>query len=674
MSSSSEAAYEDDFEHSVKEPNPKPDPKPIQTVNSPKATPTKPLSKPPRKELSPKLSEIAKLANYRPNEIFDRQVQPGKKSVQNLEKENFLLRNELKLLNERISMMLESDYGKTVKSSKNVKTEQKGLKEENEKEETGDKFNLKTGKGGNLLKKVLAYELEYLRLKQIYSKFNDVDCLINLRNDIRQKKNRIESLEKELKGFMFSINSKDREINNFDMVELPEDKMNHKQLMAENMKLIEQIESLEQTLQITIEKQEKTSSIEDNLKEKYEKLSALASNYIVEIGDIKSKDLYKSSKKTLENILKVTQVSLTQLRIKEHDLKNEDKRLDQELKKYQLLLKEKDDVLIQVRTELDSAIHLASTSKLDQLATLLKSNSRSLSTLRSLSPKAGTTFGMKSDSSLKGLHKVKLLNSCNYKESEKAESREEKFKENGDKRSEKLLNDNHETHEVQKNDKTKPVDQGVFVFEDKKTVTEHIVQETPTSKEIKLIDDLNQIEEDLNNSVNLLKELSKPKTPKLFDELDSKPKPKTPTLFDELDSKPKAKRGFLEELENSIKKNDFFIEDKNNEEIKESKKKDKSESSESISDEKVFVKKEIKLEENFDFDFKPKVTHGLVNAEEFNKEIQVEANFDFDFKSKVASDPAKAGEFKSDFDLFASIPVSKPKEKRNRDHLFQTEL
>ena len=405
MSTSSEPPYEDDFENSVKEA--KLDPKPIQTLGSPKATPTKPPSKPPRKELSPKLSEIAKLTNYKPNEIFDRQVQRGKKSVKNLEKENFLLRNEMKLLNERISMMLESDYGENVKNYKNVKTEMKGQTEENAKEEVGGRLNSKTVQGsGNLMKKVLAYELEYLRLKQIYSKFNDVDCLINLRNEIRQKRNRIELLEKELKGYLHSINSKDRKINNFDIVELPEDKMNHKQLMAENMKLIEQIESFEQNLQIIIEKQEKTSAIEETLKEKYEKLSLLASNYIVEIGDIKSKDLYKSSKKTLEALLKVTQVSLTQLRIKEHDLKNEDKRLDQELNKHQLLLKEKDDVLMQVRNELDSAIHLASASKLDQLATLLKSNSRSLSTLRSLSPKAGTTFGMKSDSSLK----VKGLN------------------------------------------------------------------------------------------------------------------------------------------------------------------------------------------------------------------------------------------------------------------------
>jgi hypothetical protein len=676
MSSSSEQSYEDDFENSVKEE--KKGLKPVNIVTSPKSTPSenlspkytknpetltspksnKPPAKAPRKEISPKLSEVGKVG-YRPNEIFEKEIQPGKKSLKNLEKENQQLRSDLKFLNDRISSILEGNLDKPLKISK------KPLKE--------DKSS-----SGTIQKKLLNYELEYLRLKQIYQKFNDVECLIMLKTEVKDKKQGIETLEKDLKTLKISIENKQKDLNNFDDFQLPEEKLNHQQLMNENIKLIDQLQSLEQNISNLQEKKVKASKVEEDLQEKYEKLSTVASNYIVELGDVKSQDLFQSSKKTLENLLKVSQVSLTQLRIKEHDLKNEEKRLDHELKKFQMLLKEKDDLLNQVRIELDDALHLASSSKLEHLATLLKSNSRSISTFRSASPRAGTMVGVKSDSSLKDLNNKNLMNSLNLKNSEKNEKNEsqdekvdmgkegleknqgkqndeqgvlvfaEKKGEGGRNRIEKGMVETFDKDkeiysnkgiETEKNEtfggKKEDIKENFEVFSENNDIikknhrVDKEIKKDIKERKVDIERELEFIESELDKSLKDLKELDmKKESPKGF-------------LY-QLEDQPKPKGGFFEELEKSIKKSEFLM---NLEEPPGPK-----------------LNPLIPSPENFS----PKHLKDSLDAESDEKSLKSTKELQF---SSLPSNPSPLP--LSSTNPFSSIALPNPKQKRNRDHLFK---
>lgn len=635
-SSSSEENYEDDFEAS----------KELKQSDL-KAPLTNPTSKPPRQITSPKASVSSK-PSYNPNLIFQTDQQLPKKSLKSLEKENRQLKSELQALNDRISSLLE----------KKTSNPQKPPSKKPSKDPKDPEIQTQ--------QKILNYELEYLALKQIYQKFNDTDCLISLKSEVKSKKTQVEALEKDLKKLKLSIENKQKNINNYDDVGIPIDKNAHKQLVNENISTLDLIENSEKNIEKILDKQEKSRALEQELKEKFEKLSVVAGEYIVEAGGGKGKEVYEDSKKILDGIWKVTQASVTQLRIKEHDLKREDKMLDQELAKFSEWLKEKDKVLVKVRGELDEVMQMASASKLDELASLLKNINRPGSVMRSLSPRSGTVVRteLRSNSSNKNISPSPLRSSLNVKSSlETALKQNEDIKDRKKwdnievkteeikiekaeiKKIEVKVEKKEEVNEIEK----KPLD----VFKYTEVKTEGLKKEKIIGK--------NEIPEELESNIEDTKFI-------LHDSIEKKKiELKKPSILDELEESDNKRLEFLEKAVLSEVKQTSILDDlgKNDDKKLE------------------FLGNVVLNEEKIPSLFDELEERGVGNTVKYSnaKEPKPPRNQfssenidlvqDLDLPTgaviyKIDSKPPT-----EDINIFKTIPLSNPKEKRNREHLFK---
>ena len=170
---------------------------------------------------------------YKPNNIFKIEIPLQKKSLQALEKENLRLRSELKMLNDEVTSLINFSNKIDQKKPQN--------KEKN--------LNKKRSNSNIKERKLVNYEQEYLRVKALYGKFNDVNFLMNLKNDVKAKETQVAELEKKIGKIKTSIENKRKNLYNYDDKEIPYSKEAHKQLINENIQIIDTINRLDQKME-----------------------------------------------------------------------------------------------------------------------------------------------------------------------------------------------------------------------------------------------------------------------------------------------------------------------------------------------------------------------------------------------------------------------------------------
>ena len=326
---------------------------------------------------SPALDSKAKKPDppkYRPNDVFKTEIAGQKKGLKALEKENHHLRSALKALNDEITHLVESTINPTSKKPPSM-----------------PKAKSKRSSASTQEKKVAYYEVEFNQVKETYDKFNDVNSLMAIKNEVKTKEVHIAQIEKEMKKTQASIEAKQKHLDTYTDREIPENKSLHKQLMNEKIEICDLVHHLELAMKREQQQHSKNIEKEEELKEKYEKLQAVSKVYLIipPNSNPREKEEHKKHQHALSKLEKISASSKTQLKIHEHDLKLEKESIDRELRSYQQSIKKKAEVLAQVRAELEEVIEIASASNLDKLAILIKSIQRPGSVKHSLSPRSG---------------------------------------------------------------------------------------------------------------------------------------------------------------------------------------------------------------------------------------------------------------------------------------------
>lgn len=664
-----------------------------------------------KEDYSRKSEEIQKpsvqtddVAKYRPNDIFKADIAIQKKSLQALEKENIRLRQQLKALNDEITILLESHKF----SDPKTKTKKPGNSEFRE-----SKHSTKI----NLDKKLQAYENEYSKLKETYNKFNDPNYLFNKKNDAKSQEGQLSQLEKDIKKIQTSIELYQKALENYDDKGIPEDKNLHKQLLNENIQVLEQIETVEKTLEKEEEKFVKNKAKEQELKEKLEKLQIAANAYG---GDTqnpsKTKEEYQANRKNLENLETVTGSHLKSLKIKEKDMRIEKEKIEAELRKYQMSIKQKSDVLGQVREELGEVMKASSSSDLEKLAIMLKSTQRVNSLTKSVSPRSGKlreTVNLAKQRSTDKLPARPLASKIVRKYEDFKEKAIQKMKLSAEGTSHKDLEGDNikiikETQKYEEMlEKKSP-----FPLETNKKDTQGKSGEKKSDSPTKLLEGPGNeeiTENIINAQVNLLVK------PKIFDEKPPRSKEKirkAPDNFVHDDEKAKAKNeGFEVKRKNDKEKGQEIEENINiiekkieiKEEKIEFKKPSLFEELEAEVD-KSRVKSFKEVEEKKSIDKKGNFLDELLGEDEkkkenregsWHKDVEIWVNEggksdkaeNNDWASKAKNDDWRSIEnplieerlvldnkwevpvVEEKHDLFSNIPLADPKVKRNREHL-----
>ncbi|OMJ90640.1 hypothetical protein SteCoe_6915 [Stentor coeruleus] len=641
------------------------------------------------------------MGKYRPNDIFKADIAIQKKSLQALEKENIRLRDQLKALNKEITILLESHKS----SDPKVKTKKPGNSEFRE-----SKHSTKT----TLDKKLQAYEIEYAKLKETYSKFNDPNYLFNKKNDAKTQETQVVQLEKDIKKIQTSIELYQKALENYDDKGIPEDKNLHKQLLNENIQVLEQIETVEKTLEKEEEKFVKNKAKEQELKEKLEKLQIAASVYTSDQQNpSKTKEEYETNRKNLENLETATGSYLKSLKIKEKDMKIEKEKIDAELRKYQMSIKQKSDVLGQVREELGEVMKASSSSDLEKLAIMLKSTQRTNSVTKSVSPRSGKlkeTLNLAKQRSTDKLPARPLASKIARKYEDFKEKAIQKMKLSAEGTSHKDLEGDNikiikETQKYEEMIEKK----SQFPLETNKKELQGKSSEKKLDSPTKIQEGLGneEIHENiLNTQGNLLTK------PKIFDEKPPRSKDKARKVIENPihdEEKTKAKKESFEKKKKNDKEKEQEIEEKIEEkiEIKEEKiefkkpslfeeleaevDKSRVKSFKDVEEKKSVGKKNNFLDELLGGDEKKKESH----ENSWHKDVETWGNEgekyfkaeNNDWASKPKEDDWRSIEnplieeknvlenqwevpvVEEKRDLFANIPLADPKVKRNRDHL-----
>lgn len=307
---------------------------------------------------------------YRPNNVFKAEIATQKKSLQALEKENQQLHIELTALSDEINFLIESNASAVKKVPKKEKSSSKYVSS-----------NIQE-------KKAVNYEIEYNQIKETYDKFNDVNFIMKLKNEVREKQGQIAILEKNAKKIQFTIESKQKELDHYDEKEIPESKTLLKQLINEKIQISDSIQNLELAIEKHYKQHEKTLEKTTELQEKFEKLQFLSKQFPLNSEILENP--HKPSTKFLKKLQSAGSARLAHLKIQEHDAKAQKDLIEKDLKHYQQSIKSKADVLSKVRNELEEALQMASSTNLNSLAILIRSTQRSGSVKHSLSPRCDT--------------------------------------------------------------------------------------------------------------------------------------------------------------------------------------------------------------------------------------------------------------------------------------------
>lgn len=294
----------------------------------------------------------------KPQSRVDSTRRLGKRTAKSIEKENQELRIRLKNINLELSRIVDFTVSRqSFRPKFNVKPID--IRETNEN-------------------RLQIYVNEYVLLKEKFEKIMDSEYLIRLKNEIKEKEEKIEEIGKELKKLKKKQANRGKSIGKlYDEDGVSNDGTSFAHLTEKLYGFRNLIEEIEGQQTKDYENYERLYEKEIETNEKIEKLEKVWEFYnnSEEAMRFKSrvevKERFEKAKKTLEGIKMKNSTTLGKFRSREATLKSEAESIKKETRNTEMLLGHKEKEAQIKRNELEKVMHTVTQNNLGHLLTIL---------------------------------------------------------------------------------------------------------------------------------------------------------------------------------------------------------------------------------------------------------------------------------------------------------------
>ena len=301
------------------------------------------------------------------NSVFSSSIDlnPVRKTQEFLEKENRVLREKLKKINQELNIVLENSiYHSGAKSTS------KGRKSLDRSSYSHSDMNID--------KRLKIYDSEFQKIKLRYEKVTDPQYLRQLSAEVKKKTEFLSKLDKKIKKLERGQMSRVKQIEGIDSQSLTEDRQNHSQLTEELLKYKDQIAMIELLIEKKTDLHKLNQIKEEKLQEKIDQIKPDPEQIRAPNKDLEEK--HEKLKQVFANLEKTKSSSIKQLKVLEYSIKSQKEETLKDLQQIQEKFNQKSENLKTIRAELEQLTTLASSLNLNIF--LSPSNSRSKSEVK----------------------------------------------------------------------------------------------------------------------------------------------------------------------------------------------------------------------------------------------------------------------------------------------------
>ena len=310
------------------------------------------------------MSSVLSLAK---NSVFSSafDLNPARKTQEFLEKENRVLRERLKKINQELNIVVENSMSLT-----GAKSTSKGRKSLDRSGCSHSDMNID--------KRLKIYESEFQKIKLRYEKVTDSQYIGQLSAEVNKKTEFLSKLDKKVKKLQRGQMSRVKQIEGIDSLSLVEDKQSYSQLTEELLKYKDQIAMIDLLREKKTDLHKLNQIKEEKLLEKINQIKPDPDQAKVANKDLEEK--HERLKQAFINLEKTKSSSLKQLKVLEYSIKSQKEETAKDLQQIQEKFNQKAENLKTIRGELEQLTSLASNLNLNLF--LSPSNSRSRSEVK----------------------------------------------------------------------------------------------------------------------------------------------------------------------------------------------------------------------------------------------------------------------------------------------------